>query len=77
MRKLRPDQIPRTLPIDQFRIFLSSRISKNVNIKINGTIILPVISYGCETWSLTLEVGHRLKVFMNRMQTRILGPRRK
>ena len=35
---------------------LSSRlISKNLNIKIYRTIILPVVLYGCETWSLTLR----------------------
>jgi hypothetical protein len=32
------------------------------------TIILLVVLYGCETWSLTLREEHRLKVFENRMQ---------
>jgi len=32
--------------------------------------------YGCETWSLTLRVVHRLRVFENRVLRRILGPRR-
>jgi hypothetical protein len=33
---------------------LSSRlISKNLNIKTYKTVILPVVLYGCETWSLT------------------------
>ena len=31
--------------------------------KIYRTIILPVVLYGCETWSLTLREEHRLRVF--------------
>jgi hypothetical protein len=37
-------------------------LSKNVKIKIHKTIILPVVLYGCETWSLTLREEHRLRV---------------
>jgi hypothetical protein len=40
------------------------------------TIILPVVLYGCETWSLTLREKHRLRVFVNRLLRRIFGPRR-
>jgi hypothetical protein len=40
------------------------------------TIILPLVLYGCETWSLTLREGHRLRVFENRVLTRIFGPKR-
>jgi hypothetical protein len=55
---------------------LSSRlISKNLKIKIYETVILPVVLYGCETWSLTLREEHRLRVFENRM-LRIFGPKR-
>jgi hypothetical protein len=39
-------------------------------------IILPVVLYGCETWSLTLREEHRLRVFENRVLRRILGPKR-
>jgi hypothetical protein len=39
-------------------------------------MILPVVLYGCETWSLTLREGHRLRVFENRVLRRIFGPRR-
>jgi hypothetical protein len=54
---------------------LSSRLlSKNLKIRIYRTIILPVGLYGCETWSLTLRVGHRLRVFENRVLRRIFGP---
>ena len=44
----------------------SSLISKNLKIKIYRTVILPVVFYGCETWSLTLRDEHRLRVFENR-----------
>jgi hypothetical protein len=46
-----------------------------VKIKIYKTIILPVVLYGCETWSLTLREEHRLRVFENRVLRRIFGPR--
>ena len=56
---------------------LSSRLlSSNVNIKIYRTIILPVVLYRCETWSLTLREEHRLRVFENRALRRIFGARR-
>ena len=54
----------------------SSLLSKNVKIKIYRTIILPVVLYGCETWSLTFREEHRLRVFENRVLRRIFGPRR-
>jgi hypothetical protein len=40
------------------------------------TIILPVVLYGCETWSLTLRKEHKLRVFENRVLRRIFGPKR-
>jgi len=45
-------------------------------IKIFRTIILPVVMYGCETWSLTLREELRLRGFENRVLRRILGPKR-
>jgi hypothetical protein len=39
-------------------------------------IILPVVLYGCETWSLTLREEHRLRVFENKVLTRIFQPKR-
>jgi hypothetical protein len=55
---------------------LSSRpISKNLKIKIYRTVILPVVLYGYETWSLTLREEHRLRVFENRV-LRIFGSKR-
>jgi hypothetical protein len=56
---------------------LSSRLlSKNLKIKTYKTITLPVVLYGCETWSLTLREEHRLGVFENRVLRRIVGPKR-
>jgi hypothetical protein len=56
---------------------LSSRLlSRNVKVKIYKTIILSVVLYGCETWSLTLKEEHRLRVFENRVLRKIFGPKR-
>jgi hypothetical protein len=44
--------------------------------RIYKTIILPVILYWCETWSLTLREEHRLRVFENKMLSKIFGPKR-
>jgi hypothetical protein len=56
---------------------LSSRLlSRNLKVKIYKIIILPVVLYGCETWSLTLREEQRLRVFDNRVLRRIFGPKR-
>jgi hypothetical protein len=54
----------------------SSLLSKNTKIKIYRTITLPVVLYGCETWSLTLREEHRLRVFENRVLRGIFGRKR-
>jgi len=51
-------------------------LSKNLKIKIYRTIILPVVLYGCETWSLTLREVRRLRVFENRVLRKIFGSER-
>jgi len=56
---------------------LSSRLlSKNVKIEIYRTIILPIVLYGCETWSLIRREERKLRVFENMVLRRIFGPRR-
>jgi len=56
---------------------LSSRfLSKNLKIKIYRTIILPVVLYGCETWSLTLREERRLRVSENSVLRKVYGPKR-
>jgi hypothetical protein len=55
---------------------LSSRLlSSNVKVKIYKTIILPVVLYGCETWSLTLREEHKLRVFDNKVLRKYLDLR--
>jgi len=54
----------------------SKLLSKNLKIKIYRTIILPIVLYGCKTWSLTLREERKLRVFENVVLRRIFGPRR-
>jgi hypothetical protein len=51
-------------------------LSRNLKIRIYNTVILPVVLYGCETWSLTLREEHRLRVLEDRVLRRIFGPKR-
>jgi len=57
-------------------LLFSRLLSKNLKIKIYRTIILPVVLYGCETWSLTLREERKLRVSENMVLRRIFGPRR-
>ena len=50
-------------------------LSKNLKIKIYRSIFLPVVLYGCETWSLTLREERKLRLFENMVLRRIFGPR--
>jgi len=54
-------------------MIFKSILSKNLKIKIHKTIILPVVLYGCEAWSLTLREECRLRVFESRILRRIFG----
>jgi hypothetical protein len=60
----------------RFSLLFSHLLSGNVKVKIYKIIILPVVLYGGETWSLTLREEHRLRVFENRVLRRIFGPKR-
>jgi hypothetical protein len=53
--------------------FIFHSAVESVKIRIYKTIILPVVLYECETWSLTLREEHRLRVFQNRAFSRIFG----
>jgi hypothetical protein len=55
-------------------VLSSSFLSKNLTNNIYKTIILPIVLYGCETWSPTLREKHRLRVFENRVLRGICGP---
>jgi len=56
-------------------VFSSSFLPKYLKIKIYTTIILPVVLYRCETWSLTLREERRLRMFENMVLRRIFGPK--
>jgi hypothetical protein len=55
------------------KLLSSHLLSKNVKIRMYKTIILPMVLYGCETWTLTLGEEHKLSVFENRVLRRIFG----
>ena len=57
-------------------LLFSKLLSKTLKIKIYKTMILPVVLYGCETWSLILREERKLRVFENMVFRRIFGPRR-
>jgi hypothetical protein len=57
-------------------LWSSPLLSKNVKTRTYKMIILSVVLYGCETWSLILRKEHRLKVFENRVLRRKFGPKR-
>ncbi|KAJ4445713.1 hypothetical protein ANN_12398 [Periplaneta americana] len=54
----------------------SSLLSKNLKVRIYKTVILPVLLYGCETWTLTLREEHRFRVFENKVLRKIFGAKR-
>jgi hypothetical protein len=51
-------------------------LSESTKIRVHRTVVLPVVLYGCETWSLTLREKQRLRVFEIRVLRRIFGPKR-
>ena len=57
-------------------LLFSNVLSKNIKIMMYRTIILPVVLYGFETWSLTLRERRRLRVFENGVLRRIFGPKK-
>ncbi|KAJ4448446.1 hypothetical protein ANN_10462 [Periplaneta americana] len=58
------------------KLLSSSLLSKNLKFRIYKTVILPVVLYGCETWTLTLREEHRLWVFENKVLRKIFGAKR-
>jgi len=58
------------------KLLTSRLISSKLKLKIYGTVILPVILYGCESWSTTLADEHKLRVFENKILRKIYGPKR-
>jgi hypothetical protein len=62
--------------VDEISIGGNCLISINLTIIIYKTVILPVVLYGCETWSLTLREEHRMRDFEKRVLKKIFGPKR-
>ena len=58
------------------KILTSRLLSKKLKVKTFTTIILPVVLYGCETWSLTLREEQRLRVFENKVLGKIFGAKK-
>ncbi|KAJ4443480.1 hypothetical protein ANN_05152 [Periplaneta americana] len=58
------------------KLLSSSLLSKNLKVRIYETVILSVVLYGCETWTLTLREEHRLRVFENKVLRKIFGAKR-
>ncbi|KAJ4426516.1 hypothetical protein ANN_27330, partial [Periplaneta americana] len=58
------------------KLLSSSLLSKNLKVRIYKTVILPVVLYGCETWTLTLREEHRLRVFENKVLRKIFWAKR-
>ncbi|KAJ4437952.1 hypothetical protein ANN_13891 [Periplaneta americana] len=58
------------------KLLSSSLLSKRLKVKIYKTVILPVVLYGCETWTLTLREEQRLRVFENKVLRKIFGAKR-
>ncbi|KAJ4444236.1 hypothetical protein ANN_06027 [Periplaneta americana] len=58
------------------KLLSSSLLSKNLKVRIYKTVILPVVLYGCETWTDTLREEHRLRLFENKVLKKIFGDKR-
>ncbi|KAJ4426317.1 hypothetical protein ANN_27131 [Periplaneta americana] len=58
------------------KLLSSSLLSKSLKVRIYKTVILPVVLYGCETWTLTLREEQRLRVFENKVLRKIFGAKR-
>jgi hypothetical protein len=58
-------------------LLFSRLLAKSVTVKIYKSIlILPLVLYGCETWSLTLREENKLRVFENKVLSIIFGLKR-
>ncbi|KAJ4426061.1 hypothetical protein ANN_27688 [Periplaneta americana] len=58
------------------KLLSSSLLSKNLKVRIYKTVILLLVLYGCETWTLTLREEQRLRVFENKVLRKIFGAKR-
>ncbi|KAJ4448532.1 hypothetical protein ANN_10550 [Periplaneta americana] len=58
------------------KLLSSSLLSKSLKVRIYKTVILPVVLYGCETWTLSLREEQRLRVLENKVLRKIFGVKR-
>ncbi|KAJ4444117.1 hypothetical protein ANN_05906 [Periplaneta americana] len=58
------------------KLLSSSLLSKKLKVRIYKTVILPVVLYGCETWTITLREEQRLRVFENKVPRKIFGAKK-
>ncbi|KAJ4447720.1 hypothetical protein ANN_09728 [Periplaneta americana] len=63
-------------PVSVGFLLSTSLLSKNLKVRIYKTVILPVVLYGCETWTPTLREEQRLRVFENKVLRKIFGAKR-
>jgi len=56
--------------------FVFQLLARNIKSKMYRNVILPVVLYGCETWSFTFREGCRLRIFEDRVLRRIFRPKR-
>ena len=77
-----PEEIKREINMGNANYYslgkmLSSRLlPKKLKVNTYRTIVLPVVLYGCETWSLTLREEHRLRIFENKVLRKMFGAKR-
>jgi hypothetical protein len=57
-------------------VFRSRVLSMHAKLRIYNAVIRPIVTYGCDTWNLTVRSQKRLLVFENKVLRRILGPKR-
>jgi hypothetical protein len=60
----------------RFSLLPSGLLSRNVKVKIHKTVVLSIVLYGCETWSLALSGEYTLRVFENSVLRKLFGPKR-
>jgi len=64
------------LAVIERRIFCLLVCYPSIKIKIFRAVILPVVLYGCESWTLTLREARRLRMFENKVVRKIFGPKK-
>jgi hypothetical protein len=74
MKQLITSLTDNSTPITAF-LFSSCSQNKNFKIRIYSTVILHVVLYEWGTWSLTFRKKHSLRVFENRVLSRLFGPK--